>query len=568
MVKSEAWLRSPASVLQAAERTQRSNDLEAASRILLKGTKLFPSNLRIRKLHAQVLASSRKIVEALEVLDSLIVDGIADSEAWRLTGELLASVQEFAQAADAYEHSLESCDDANTRHEYGRTLFKLGLPQKAASQFERAIELRDDFHFWRSLSTLAPSNPAYDLSDVARIRAAFASKLKEKEQSQIDPVPEPDKMVLSSASSGNKVRVGYVSAWFHRENYMKPVWALLNSHDRTRFEIHLFADNGVGDSTGFERHAGDQIHDTGDLSNAAIVRAIRNEAIDILVDLNSFSTPDRLGIFCCRAAPVQVAWFNSFATSGLEHMDYLIGDQWTVLSNEEQHYSEAVVRLGQSYLSFVVTHDAPEIVSPPSTENRYITLGSFVPLYKITDPVVSAWSAILKAVSGSRLLMANVLMDSESNRKFLAARFARHGIDENRLEFRGKAPHKEFLQYYDLIDIALDAFPYNGGTTTMEAIWQGVPVITFIGDRWASRTSASILGDSHLTRFVAKDEKEYSRVAIELANHPNRLELLRDIRHTMREKLSASRVCDSKALAVGIEALYEEMLAASATDED
>ena len=188
-----------------------------------------------------------------------------------------------------------------------------------------------------------------------------------------------------------------------------------------------------------------------------------------------------------------------------------------------------------------------------------MTFGSLVTQYKITAPVLDAWAAVLQAVPTARLLLGNTELDSACNRDYVAARFKQRGIDAARIEFRGRADHRTFVEYYNAIDIALDAFPYNGGTTTMEAIWQGLPVITFDGDRWASRTSASILAGTPLTQFVATDVEGYVQTAINLASDPYVAERLRSLRHSMRGLLMDCPACDTQALANAMEALYREI---------
>jgi predicted O-linked N-acetylglucosamine transferase (SPINDLY family) len=165
----------------------------------------------------------------------------------------------------------------------------------------------------------------------------------------------------------------------------------------------------------------------------------------------------------------------------------------------------------------------------------------------------------LRFVPNSRLLLGNVELDSACNRDYVAQRFSQRGIAADRIEFRGRADHRTFLEYYNAFDVALDAFPYNGGTTTMEAIWQGLPVITYIGDRWASRTSASILAGTRMTEFVATSVDGYVRTAVDLACDPQVAERLRSLRHSMRDSLDECPSCDTWALARAMEALYQQI---------
>ncbi|HET8549048.1 MAG TPA: hypothetical protein VFL57_13620, partial [Bryobacteraceae bacterium] len=182
--------------------------------------------------------------------------------------------------------------------------------------------------------------------------------------------------------------------------------------------------------------------------------------------------------------------------------------------------------------------------------------------YKITPAVVETWSRILARCPSSKLFLKNAVLEHEANQKHLAARFRRHGIPADRLEFGGRAEHYEFLAAYSRIDLALDTFPYNGGTTTSEAVWQGVPVLTFRGDRWASRQSTSIMLTAGLEEFVADDVNDYVERAVRLAQDPESPARLTELRRSMRARLAASPLCDTMRFARAMEEKYREFVAA------
>lgn len=536
-----------------ARRALRANDFAAAIETLATAAKREPDNPRLLEALAEAYERGGRTIDALRQLDHIIDIDAATATTWSRTGRLLTSVREYAQALGAYQRSIE-LDGRNpeVRHDYGRVFYKLGDLTGAARQLEKATELCDDPDPWLALAILAPGNPGYDHADVLRIRQTLAASLSR------NSAKRPD--APRTASCSDRLRIGYLSSWFDRENYMKPVWGLINHHNRIEFEIHLFSDTSLEQGIpGYKPHVDDQAHEIRHLDDAALADTIQRIGIDILVDLNAYSTPERLGLFLSRPAPVTAAWFNMYATSGFPGFDYIIGDNVSVRPEEEIHYRETVLRLPQSYLSFSVTHGAPPIVDPPCGRNGYVTFGSLTTQYKITAGVLDAWAAILEAVPTARLLLGNAELDSACNRDYVAERFARRRIGAARIEFRGRADHREFLEYYNAIDIALDAFPYNGGTTTMEAIWQGLPVIAFDGDRWASRTSASILSGTHLMEFVARDMEGYVQTAIALASDPGVANRLHSLRHSMRESLIECPACDTRALAKAMETLYREI---------
>ena len=327
------------------------------------------------------------------------------------------------------------------------------------------------------------------------------------------------------AIAARKLRIGYVSAFFGDRNWMKPVFGVINQHDRDRFEIHMLSDGGdPSEASGYIDHADDRIWQTNALSNEQLARHIAAAGLDVLVDLNGYSAQRRLPLFMHRPARRQIGWFNMFATTGMPAFDCLVGDAAVLPPDEETFYCERIHRVPGSYLAFAVRYPVPDVTPPPCLANGYITFGCLGSAYKLTDTVIEAWSRILADAPDTRLLLKNGTLDDASNRAALVRRFARHGIAAERLLLEGRDEHYEFLRAYGRIDVALDTFPYNGGTTTTEALWQGVPVLTFNGDRWASRTSRSLLLAAGLPDWVMDDRAGYIEAAIRLARTPDDME--------------------------------------------
>lgn len=281
--------------------------------------------------------------------------------------------------------------------------------------------------------------------------------------------------------------------------------------------------------------------------------------MDVLVDLNGFSRRDRLPLFLVKPAPVVVAWFNILGTTGMSCFDSLIGDEWVFRDGDERGYIEKVIRLPMSCLTFEVTYPVPTVRPPPCERNGFVTFGSLASLYKLNDRVVGAWAEILRRCPRSRLALGNALLGYAGNREHTLARFRRLGVPPDRIAISGGAPHGEFLRRYDSIDLVLDTFPYNGGTTTSEAIWQGVPVLTFVGDRWISRTSASILCNAGLDEFVCKDAESYVASAARWGSSRSSPSRLAELRSTMRRRLRSSSILDCKRFARLMEKTYERL---------
>ncbi|MFZ0019402.1 MAG: tetratricopeptide repeat protein [Acetobacteraceae bacterium] len=472
-------------------------------------------------------------------------------EAWYGLGCACASQFAYGDAVAAMRRVLSQRPDAaGARCNLAEALFQLGEVDAAVAEYGLAAEQGDPEVRAVALSALAciaPGCPSLDHAAVRQVRQDWAASIANGIHA-IEP---------ASGRAHGKLRIGYVSAFFGARNWMKPVWGVINRHDRARFEVHLLSDGAdPSPSSGYADHPEDRIWRIGGLSNAELARLVREAELDVLVDLNGYSRQVRLPLFLHRAARLQIAWFNMYATSGLCGFDMLVGDAAVVPAEEEHGYSERIVRVPGSYLAFEVRYPAPEVAPSPALRHGWLTFGSFASAHKITDPVVAAWSRILLGAPTARLLLRNQLLNEPSNRLALMARFARHGVAPDRLMLSGGAEHFDFLRGYDEIDIALDTFPYNGGTTTTEALWQGVPVLSFNGDRWASRTSRSLLLAAGLPEWVATDAADFMSRGVALAQSENTPRMLAALRHGMRERLSASAACDSATLCHSLEALY------------
>ncbi|RMF85306.1 MAG: glycosyltransferase, partial [Nitrospirae bacterium] len=245
-------------------------------------------------------------------------------------------------------------------------------------------------------------------------------------------------------------------------------------------------------------------------------------------------------------------------TTGVDTMDYRLTDAWADPPGEaDRWHTERLVRLPRGFLCFEPPQEAPAVAPPPAERAGAVTFGSFNNMAKTVEPVIASWAEILRRVPRSRLVLKNEGLGDEGLRRRLRQRFEALGVAPERLELlatvRGRAAH---LDLYRRVDIALDTFPYNGTTTTCEALWMGVPVVTFTGDRHAGRVGASLLLRLGLEELVGRDEETYREIAVALAQD---LPRLRALRAELRGRLRGSPLCDGAALAREVEAAYEEM---------
>ncbi len=477
------------------------------------------------------------------------------AQVWYQAGCAETSLKEFAAAASSFQKALEIRSDwPEAKHNLGRAWFELGKTDAAMSLFREAASGTSQELPRSAIAIVGPASPSNNNQTILDERRAWAE--------QFLPAAKPrERFPSRNFASGRKMRIGYISAFFESDNWMKPVWGLINQHDRSQFEIHLFSDEPASKiKHAYHPHESDRFHEISDLDAEAVAALIEASEIDVLVDLNGYSAPARLRVLALRPAPAIAAWFNMYATSGMSCYDYLIGDDTVIPPAEEKFYCEKILRVPGTYLTFNVAYPVPPVADPPCLKSQKIVFGCLAPQHKINDTVIQAWCRILRQVPGSRLVLRNGVLDSPGNRKFVEGLFEKYNIATDRLSLQGRADHYEFLRTYDEIDIALDTFPYNGGTTTTEAIWQGVPVITFWGDRWVSRTSSSLLRAAGLGRFATNSVDEYVSLAVELGNSPVTPEFLATLRRNMRSKLLESSACDTLAFARNIESLYGQMM--------
>jgi protein O-GlcNAc transferase len=448
-------------------------------------------------------------------------------------------------------------ENPHVLHNLGRAWHELGETDLAFSLMLESYDLGNETSTLSTLGLLAPHAGSCGHDDVRRIRLELGQQLRREEGEPTD--------CANRLKNDRPLRIGYVSAFFHRPNWMKPVWALLNHHDRENFNLHLFADGPAEQiiaEGGYIPDEGDKIHDVRKLDNRQLAKLISDNEIDVLVDLNSYSVLNRLGLWSAKPAPVTIGWFNLYATSGLPGIEWLIGDDVVIKADEDEFYTEKIARLKQSYLTFQVKYDTPEIKTPKV--NEPFTFGCLGSGYKITPEVRAAWIKILGETGGTRLLVRNKILGEQDHRLWFLDFFTREGIDPDRIILLGPAEHREFLETYGQIDLALDTFPYNGGTTTMESLWQGVPVICLSGDRWISRTSATLLKSAGLNEFIGKKPNDYVDLAVRWSETEHRKQL-GALRNTMRQRLENSEVCDGPGLARDFERIVYEIVGAKSS---
>lgn len=350
---------------------------------------------------------------------------------------------------------------------------------------------------------------------------------------------------LSTAPcEGRKLRVGYMSPDFREHSVAYFIEPILKHHDRSRFEVYAYSSVATPDArTEKIRGMVDRWRDIARTSDLAAARGMREDGLDILIDLAGLTNNHRLGVLALRGAPVQMTYCGYPATTGLSTVDWRIVDRVTDPEGAESRCVEKLLRLeGDGSFS---CYQPPEGLEEPAAwdGSSGVVFGSFNVLSKVNPGVVKAWARILRGAPEARLILKARSLAEEAVRARYAEAFAGEGIGAGRVELVGPvASVKEHLVLYSRIGVALDPFPYNGTTTTYEALWMGVPVVTQAGKTHAGRVGASILHALGEDGLVAGDLESYIRVAIELGRDGGRLA---EYRRTLRKRLAGSSLCDA-----------------------
>lgn len=278
----------------------------------------------------------------------------------------------------------------------------------------------------------------------------------------------------------------------------------------------------------------------------AFADKVREAGIHVLIDVSGHTAHNRLSVFARKPAPIQVTWLGYLATSGLDTMDYIIGDPWVTPPGEEQHFSEQPLVLPRSYQCLSEPDESPEVSDLPALQSGYVTFGSFNNFAKLNKGVIDLWAEVLKSVEGSKLLLKNQVLTDPAFQEKLTAQFAERGVEASRLMLEPSRSREHILESYNRVDIGLDPFPYTGCTTSFESLWMGVPVLTRTGNRFLSHAGESIMNNLGMPDWIASNGEEYVRIASEKAADVQKLS---ETRAGLREKLKASPLMDADGFA-------------------
>ena len=514
-------------------------------------------------------------------------------------GDLLCKEAQFDLARRLYsqwlaQHAQHRPEHAVLMVQLAACLFEIGEAPQALSWLERASELQPGMPDIANLrgrieaqrfnsdmdvgATLAYFRAAIEARpDYAEAICAYLMMLCYAEEDPAFLLAEHRARLLPLAVAAartpprvarpgqRRIRVGYVSSDFKRHSVAYFLEGILEHHDRGRFEIHAYKSNAASDAV-TERLRGlcDHWVECSHLSDAQLAERIRDDGIDILIDLSGLTSGNRLGVFQRRPAACQITYLGYPASTGSSAFDHRITDAVIDPSGSDAHSSEVLLRCAHTMFCYRPA-EVPPVRELPALARGTVTFGSFNNLSKIGARTLRLWQSVLLAVPGSRLLLKAAGLGQLGNSEFIRSRLAVAGIEPERVVVRAWTPGvNDHLALYDEVDIGLDTFPFNGATTTCEALLMGVPVVTLAGRTQPSRMGASILSAAGLAHLVAHDEAQYVAIAAAMAADVASLSKLRS---TMRSRLQQSRLWDRPGFTRNFESLLETALAGEARDE-
>jgi FkbM family methyltransferase len=567
---------------------RQTKDYQAAIESYEKAIALHPGDIQAYNNLGNVFMEKGDPDLARSTFEKAIRINPSYAQAHNNLGNALRDLGRPEDALEAYTNAVELQPGyANAYYNMANTLKDMNMLTKAAACYRKAIELQ-------------PVNPeAYNnlgnlYKDQGRIRDALSCYEKAVEITpgyavahsnlllalHYDKEADPDTVFLhheewakrhasafidkvkphiNERTENRIIRIGYVSPDFRIHSVSYFIRGILSSHDSGKFEVYCYSDVVRPDSFTKEfKTLAHQWRDIRGMSDDEAADLIRQDKIDILVDLAGHTGNNRLLVFPRKPAPVQVTYLGYPDTTGLKAIDYRLTDCWAdPQGHQDDICTEKLVRLPGGFLCYQTPKDAPQVKKLPALAAGCITFGSFNHRPKITEKTVQTWSRILKEVPDSRLILKSGSLSDSETRDLLLDMFCREGISKDRITLLGDIPSFfDHLDLYNKIDIALDTFPYNGTTTTCEALWMGVPVITLKGNTHAARVGMSILTNAGLPDLIAESEEDYIQKARALAMN---IEQLKSLRSNLRNMLVSSALMDARRFTQNIEDEYRKM---------
>jgi predicted O-linked N-acetylglucosamine transferase (SPINDLY family) len=513
-----------------------------------------PENADAYFLFGKIFAQQGSLDEAIKHYQQALAIKNDYVEVYNEIGNILLDKGQFTDAVETYRQGLSIRPDSSELHNnLGNVLKAMGCLEESVASFKQALAINPR-------NALVHSNMLFVLNYFSTIsqQEIYRESLQFDRQHGLQVRPD-EPQYENSLEKQKKLRIGYVSPDFKAHSVAFFIEPVINGHNRNDVEIFCYASVPIPDKvTQRFQAAADHWRSIVNMRDKDVVELIQHDQIDILVDLAGHTARNLL-IFGYQPAPVQVTWIGYPNTTGMQAIDYRLTDAVAdPVGEADKLHSEKLVRLEHGFLCYQAPPTALDIGPLPCRERGYVTFGSFNNMVKTNPEVVKIWAAILQAVPGSRLVLKSSqrITDQPTQDRFLDL-FNQQGISQDRIIMHGWMPDLDsHLSLYHEIDIGLDTFPYNGTTTTCEALWKGVPVVTLMGGRHAGRVGASLLHQVGLDELVANSTEEYVRLAKTLANDKVKLA---ELRKGLRQQMQDSPLMDKESFTKELETAYRNM---------
>lgn len=514
----------------------------------------FRSHLQFRPADARTwhhlglaLVRLRRDADGLVALQKAVEFAPQSAEARVTLGTALEGANRPDDALACYREALRLKPDLpEALNNLGNSYVEAGRTAEAVGYLRGAVTGRPDWAALHSNLLLALNyRPEVSAADLRAEHVAWAAR-------HADPLTLASTRPTPDRTPGRRLRIGYVSADFRRHPVAAYIGPVLAAHDRAAVHVTCYSSTGRPDEiTARLKASADEWRDIADLSDEDAAAMIRRDAIDVLIDLGGHTAGNRLLALARRPAAVQVTHFGYPNTTGMRAVDYRITDAVADPPGADDWGTEKLLRLPGVTWCWGPPENAPDPGPPPCVRNGFVTFGSLNNPAKLTEEVVGVWAKILHAVPGSKLMLLTGRL-AEAARRFEEL-FGQHGIGPERLRLE---PRQSADRYYGLwaeADIGLDPFPYNGGVTTPDALWMGVPVVARAGASYRARQGLRVLGVIGLADWVANDATGYVELAARKAADPA---ALAGVRAGLRDRLRAAPVCDAVTFTSQLEDAY------------
>jgi predicted O-linked N-acetylglucosamine transferase (SPINDLY family) len=520
---------------------------DEAAEALREAIRLQPSLAPAHMNLGAVLAQQGQLEAATAAFETAATLAPADPRPLVNLGHCFKRRDRIDESIAAFRKAVALAPDlAQAYSMLGSSLREAADISEAIASFRKAIAIRSQYREAHSnLAYAMHFDPDATPESVLAEHRTWAGRFAEPLRQTIRPHD-------NDRAPGRRLRVGYVSPYLGNHVigfFMEPI--LLN-HNRADFEVFCYSDGYLNDAVA-ERLRGvtDVWRQTTGMGDEDLARLIRDDRIDVLVDLTLHMRGSRLTLFARKPAPVQISHLAYCGTSGMSAMDWCITDaNMSPPGLNDAFFTERLLRLPQSYWCYRPPSAGPEIGTLPAEKNGVVTFGSLNSFAKVNDRVIALWRQVLEAVPGSRLLVH--ALGGEANR-IARARFARLGVAPDRLTLVGRQPLESYFNQYNAIDIALDPFPYGGGTTSLDALWMGVPLVTLAGRMPVGRTGVTLLSNVGLSDLIANGPAEYVHIAAGLAAN---LQRLAELRRVLRGRLESGPLMDARRYTRDLESAY------------